>query len=145
MINLQTTRICWGREVKGGRPCGGILTKWGACWVLVYLDTWCSAANSSLQFPHPFFSKCKNIALEGQNAISSRSAYKQGFFPIDSEKQSPSPSRVRDWLQMGDCWHLNPKYFPAFLCNAVVYLHGTGDMPDVLKSHKNSPPFQLCK
>lgn len=113
MINLQTTRICWGREVKGGRPCGGILTKWGACWVLVYLDTWCSAANSSLQFPHPFFSKCKNIALEGQNAIPSRSAYKQGFFPIDSEKTISLTLKGMWLVANGGLLAFKPKVFPS--------------------------------
>lgn len=63
----------------------------------------------------------------------------QGFFPIDFEKQSPSPSSVCDWRQIGDCYHLKQKYFTAFLCNAVVHLHSTGNMPDVLKSHINSP------
>ena len=93
------------RTAHGGTtspwPHGDILTKRGAHQVLACPATRCSVTNSTLHFTRSSIWKCKNIALECQYSISSRSIYNLGFYPTDSEKQSPLPSSVSNLWQMG--------------------------------------------
>lgn len=146
MISLQITRICWREGGKGRK------TLW---WHPNKVRSMLSAGLSQhLMFScqqyssvsPPFHQQMPEHCIGGSECNPQQvNLQARVFFPIDSEKQSPSPLSVCDWWPIGDWCHLKQKYFTAFLCNVVVYLHCNGNMPDVLKSHKNSPPFQLCK